>query len=413
MLLLIGLIFIILYALFHTLLFSYWENGQTLSIYALPLGLYIAFTIPALLLENIFIVEQKPRSVLIYNIGNGMLRLILIAGVALLFTQLIVQIWILFIFEFVRTIILFIYLKKQYAISVLSLQWDAVKTQFRYSLPLGAGVSISSFANKMEMYMMMLFLSPVQFAIYSIANFRLPFVNLVYGAVANVAMLRISEYAKNNQNTETRLLWQKAIINQAAISFPAVFFFMALAPSFIVLLFTSKYIESVPYFRIILLAPLAQVFSAGIILRAYNRTIYIFRINTFIFVYSVITSYFLIKHYALTGAAICGVSTFYATVFLEILVAARILKLNFKQSLPFKQLFNIIGISLIYAIPFFFINNLNTPNFFKVILSALLYFPCLLFVFHRMCYIDLSPLINKVNDIFVRTRKYYTTKNSK
>jgi O-antigen/teichoic acid export membrane protein len=398
LLLLLGLIFFALYIGFHNILFSYWKNGQVLALYALPLGFYIAFALPALLLENIFIVEQRPQSVLIYNVANGLLRLILIAGVALLFEQLIVQVWILAIFELLRTVILFFYLKKRYAINILNLQWDSIKRQLGYSVPLGAGISISSFANKMEMYMMMLFLSPVQFAIYSVANFRLPFVNLVYSAVANVAMIRIAEYAQSNRNAETRLLWHKAIITQAAISFPAVFFFMALAPSFIVLFFSSKYIESIPYFRIVLLAPLAQVFSAGIILRAYNRTNYTFRINMVIFMYSVITSYFLIKYFGLFGAAICGVSTFYCTVLLEIIVASRILKLNLKQSLPFKQLFTITGISILLATPFILINYLSTTNFIKVLISSSLYFPATLYIFHRIQYINLTPVILKVKE---------------
>ncbi|MCF8378567.1 MAG: lipopolysaccharide biosynthesis protein [Bacteroidales bacterium] len=393
LLFLFAAIFFILFSIFDSLIFSLWDDVRTVSIYSLPISLYVFFIIPALLLENLFIVEQNSKRVFFYTIINGFFRFAIIILVAFLVRDLKLQIWAIVFFEGARAVFVFFYVRLKYYTNFDFLEAINIKLQLKYSAPLGIGIAIGSFGARMESYMLLLFLSPAQFAIYSIANFRLPYAGLLFGALANVAMVRISEYSILNKFKESCLLWHKVIINQAAIIFPSVFYFIFMAPSFVEFLFTAKYMESLPYFQIILLAPLAQVFSGGIILRSFNFTNYTLRIKIAVFVIAIISSYVMVKNYGLLGASISGVFTFYTTVLLEIIVAARILKLKFKESLPFNKLFIILVISVITAIPLYYLNILPYVNIIKLGFSAVIYFSTTIFIFHQLHYIDLNPIL--------------------
>lgn len=391
----IGIIFLLAFFPFQEYFFHLFDLDFDMSKYVIPAGLLILFTLAALTLENLFIVEQRSDKMMIYTIVNGVARFGMVVLAVMVFRDVSYQVWVLVLVEFLRTVFLFLYLKIKYRINIAGIDRSFTKEQIKYSAPMGIGTAISGFANKMETYMMLLFLNPIQFAIYSIANFRLPHVNLLAGSVANVAMLRISEFAEQNRNDESKTLWHKAIIQQACITIPSVILFIIIAQPFIILLFTEKYIESILIFRIVLLAPLAQMLSSMIIIRCYNDTRYGLKINIATFIFSILVSYPLIKYFGLIGAAFSGVATFYFTVFLETQRAIKILRLSLRDALPYRQLITIFLVSLLFAVPIYFINFLSLHNLFKISLSALFYFSASFYFFQKTGLVDITFITSK------------------
>ncbi|NJK85304.1 MAG: oligosaccharide flippase family protein [Bacteroidales bacterium] len=240
--------------------------------------------------------KKKLKIVLFYNMGYSLTRAFIIIGTALI-TKNVKYVFIaLVIFQFLRTLTLVIYLIVNYHINIFSYSVKELKPIISYSAPLGLGAAIGNIGRNFESYLITYILSPVQFAIYSVAIFRVPYTDLIYSSVADVAVLKVSEFANNSEGKNNIIeLWRKVIVKLSSLIIPSILFFQVVAFHFITFLFGDIYADSVSLFRIVILASLVPVFAPAVILRAFNKTAYMFRVDTVIFTFGLVFGFFMIK----------------------------------------------------------------------------------------------------------------------
>ena len=149
--------------------------------------------------------------------------------------------------------------------------WGLLRAQFKYALPLGSVGLLYSVQNDLHNYFVSRTLGADIFAVYSVGCFDLPLIGLVSEAVASVLIIRVSELQHQNDTKEIIAVTARATRKLAAIFFPAYALLMVVAPEFITVLFTARYLPSVPVLRINLTLLAGSILFTDPIIRAYPQ----------------------------------------------------------------------------------------------------------------------------------------------
>ena len=222
-----------------------------------------------------------------------------------------------------------------------------------------------------------------EFAIYSVANFKLPFVQLIYTSIGSVALPKLSKI-RDSGTKETKQIWHKMIVTYTLITMPFLIYFELVAKDFILFLYTEKYFNSIIPFRIFLLIMLFQMLSYGTILKAYAKTKFILKSNLIVMLIGFPISLSFIKTAGTVGGAISAVIIFGLNAIIQVYKTKQILKLKLRNLLPWMQLMKISFISLIPIPLIFLITNFSCNRFMYLVISALLYFSGIFMIFTKM-----------------------------
>lgn len=177
--------------------------------------------------------------------------------------------------------------------------------QFRYSIYFVARLPMALLAKDFARLIIMAFLSTDSFAIYTIGAVVIPFLPTLRTALINTL---VPEVAKKYHETgkiskETLYVWRRATQLMAFIIIPAFVVLEVFGYEFIVGLYTSKYIDSVPIFRVFLFLIPSYLFSYDIFLQGIGNTKPIFISSIIFLIVNVITSFLLLKYLGLIGPA--------------------------------------------------------------------------------------------------------------
>lgn len=233
--------------------------------------------------------------------------------------------------------------------------WNILKSQLRYSIPLGMASSVRIFVQQMDKLIILSFVSPSVYAIYSIAFYGVPGLTQVYLSISQVYIPRMS-IAYKEADIQTLLgLYHSMVSKTLSYTIPILLIIMLFADPIVPFVFSSKYIDSIPYFRIYLLTFIVSSIGCGNILRAIGET----KRSLSAYVYTAIImlpfTYFSIRLYSLNGAIIAAtIGAIFPKVLLSIYDAKSINKLLY-QLYPWKEIYKIMVISITSIVPFILI----------------------------------------------------------
>jgi O-antigen/teichoic acid export membrane protein len=111
------------------------------------------------------------------------------------------------------------------------------------------------------------------FAIYAIGCFQLPIVDMLYTPVSEVLQLGIAEYDHDGDRAGPARLMREAVARLAFVFIPTMALLYVCGPTLLTFLFTDRYRDSVPIFRLVIMSiPLAALPLDGVMrARAQNR----------------------------------------------------------------------------------------------------------------------------------------------
>src|SRR3989440_11718218 len=111
------------------------------------------------------------------------------------------------------------------------------------------------------------------FAIYAVGCFNLPIVDMLYTPVSEILQLGIAEHDRDGDREAPSRLFREAVARLAFVFIPMMALLYVCGPTLLTFLFTERYRESVPIFRLAILAiPLAALPLDGVMrARAQNR----------------------------------------------------------------------------------------------------------------------------------------------
>jgi O-antigen/teichoic acid export membrane protein len=352
-----------------------------LRIYALSL----AFSLPAQMLNSLFIYRQKVRLSMFISVSSNLLKVILVVISIQLYNSLQLVFISILIADLYRFVISFINARHElpFKFSVKNMI-----TQLKIGFPLALSGIIGTGLLYTDGLMVSKMMDVKAYAIYRNGALEVPFLATLYNAVSMIIMPEVVKLYKSNQLKKIISLKFKVILNCMAILYPALIFILFNAREFIVLYLGEKYLGSATIFFIFNFTILLRVNNYGDVLVAAGKTAVISIFYLLAFGLNIILNYYLILELGLAGAAIATVFSLFLIAGLQFNKSLSILKASIKEIISLKMIVFIIGISVGTYLLIHLISYFIDTLLIKVILDLIFYFPIVYFILLKLGILD-------------------------
>lgn len=338
-------------------------------------AVYILFLLSGTLIDFLFILEQRVRMSMLFNPIDKLFRLGLLVSAAFLYKAVYPCMIALMLYAALRFgFISYYVVSRYYDRSVLKLLSVNVKSQLTYSLPFAAGIIFTTLSQRIDKLLVNRYITEEEFAIYSLAFFSIPLVSQAFTSINNVVTPQITRFMTDNEIGKAHGLYLQVVSKTSSLAFPAIIFFTLMAPELITFLFTSAYIDATPYYQAYLIMFLFTMTSYGIGLRAAKKTKLIMISNCVGMIVTFIVGFMLIPKYALIGAIITAVIGIALPVLMQLYFEKGLYQVSLTELLPWRVILSSFLISIISALPLFFVKHLYLPEVFALPLSASVFF---------------------------------------
>ena len=234
------------------------------------LAIYVVLFINLDFFESYWIATKRPENVFYYSTLRTVFRLAAVVGAAFFARSVEAILHAIIVVEAFRILIVLIIMHRLRLLSA-DIERTTIREQLAFIMPLGLAGSLHYINESIGQIAVSTQLGVVALAIYTIGNYQVPILSIVRGAIGDAIFPDMVQQAAKTSG-DRLLLWKRSNI---AFSFVIIPVFVALlwyADVLIPFVFSERYVESVPLFRIMLLVMLLQCFEFSSPLRAVKRT---------------------------------------------------------------------------------------------------------------------------------------------
>lgn len=222
------------------------------------------------------------------------------------------------------------------------------------------------------------------YAIYTIGARELPIVSLITSSFASVVFPEISRLYANGRGLDVAHLIRDVVRTTSMFIIPTFSFLLFFAEEFVVILFSEKYVESTPIFRIYLLFLPVRVLVYSSVLSALGKQKIYMLISLFDLAFNLSLGVILVKVVGLIGPAIAVVSSTFVEALLMLLYISKVLGgIGLSNILPFRFMSALWISSLILSVLCYLVSSLIHGLILKFILPAVLFSVIYLFLVVR------------------------------
>lgn len=352
-------------------------HNMEITPYIPLLGVYIFLMINSSFLETSMIAESRIKLASVVILVSQAIQSGAIIITAFLTRDILFVFYALILFSGVRFVFQCLYLVKTYRLSMKTIELGFWKRQLAYSIPIGLSNVAWLLQEKLHSYFISFLFNAKMFAIYFIGTYNLPFVGIIAASVSNVMMPELSRCEKKGQKIEILRIWNNAIRKMNLVFFPIFVFFSLMADDFIAALFTINYTESVPIFRISLLAILISGINTGAVLNAYAETKYLMKIAFLRLPVAIITLYIFTSIWGVLGTISGNVVVIISFRFLVLAKVSKVMNVPFCKIIEWKKNARILLVAIASGIPSILIKNFTTfQPIVLLVITFLLYITC-------------------------------------
>ncbi|MCH6199261.1 oligosaccharide flippase family protein [Aquiflexum sp. LQ15W] len=365
---------------------------------ALPdlIFLTILFYINSSICDNIFLLDNNKLGVLVFIPFEKFLFLAVIL-ISFFFKNDFNDVFYGFlIFSFLKFLFTFYYLIRNHGLLKFRINLNSIKKQAYYCIPFYLGNIIYIVSIKFDKFLLNQFISPNEYAIYTVSFLSIPFLANAYSSVNNVVLPEFTALIQERKYEKIKELYQNVVLKTGSVAIPLLFFFFCFSKYFIELIFTSSYLEGDLYYRIGLFSFLALLTSYGLVLRAAHKTKTIFMINLISAIISVVLGYVIIPKFLLLGAAITSVIAVFLPGLLQLIFEIRYLKFNFFNFFPVNNFLIVIALSFL-IFPIYFLGvNILPDNHALTIITGMVYFPIVFSILFKLGFLPYRDVFQKL-----------------
>jgi O-antigen/teichoic acid export membrane protein len=177
------------------------------------------------------------------------------------------------------------------------------RRQLAYALPFGVAIAFAIPQQYAHQFIVANAVGPALFAVYAVACFELPFVDLFYTPTSEVLMVQLGELERQARLDEGAAAFREAVERLAVLLLPPIAFIFAVAPTFITTLFGVRFAGAVPVFRVCLAVMPLGIWPLDAVLRARGETGHILRSYVLKAAVSIPAAFWLVHRFGLMGAA--------------------------------------------------------------------------------------------------------------
>ncbi len=376
LLLILALLFsIFLAAGGYKLLASRFNNPDlsTTLKWMIPYPLYV---MPAGILGAVLLTQNRTYLLAKYNVlSAGLLTALTIAGVLITKSYsgpLLAQIYFPVL---LLPVVLWLVFKNVPG----SFSWPgrkSMKDMLKYAVPLGLAGMIGRIMLETNKIIVSAMCTPEEFANYVNGVIEIPLIGIITGSISAVILVDMTAYVQKGNMTMALELFKKAAVKSAVILFPVMIFLLIAGKSFIVTLYSEKYLESViPFYIYLFVLPVRIVIYGSALMALGQSRVILFR-SILDLTINVILSILLVHLMGYLGAAVATILTLYIwTVPFNLYKIAKGFNVSMLMALPFKPLFRIIIICLsVVPLPIIYLLLFNHIYFIQLVIIAVLYF---------------------------------------
>ena len=264
-----GLVCLALF-LYPQLLAAIFQNSE-LTLYAPFIGLVILSWIVAAFLEVVVVANQEAKLATILIVIFQFTKALLLFAAAISFGSVWALIYAALIQGTLQIAMLCLYLRSRFGDFWRNFSWSVMRMQLSYALPLGVAALLNRVHSDLHNYFVSYQFGATAYAIYAIGCFNFLLVDMLSEAAGSVMIPHISYLQSVGNEREIIEVTTRMIRKLAAIFFPLYAFLLVMGREVIVVLFTTRYLDSWPIFVVNLtMIPLVLLASAtDPIMRAY------------------------------------------------------------------------------------------------------------------------------------------------
>ncbi len=295
-----GIAFIVLF-LFPQLIGNIFKSPEITNLTPL-IGLAVWIWLFSMFLETVAVANRESKTATIFIIFSQLTKTVLMISAVVWFETVESILYAAIIQGLVQTIILLFYLNSRFPRFWLKFDFGFFKEHLTYAIPFGFAAILWTAQTDIHYYFVGNQYSDAMYAVYAVGCFQLPLITILAESVTSVLIPRMSELQINGDVREMIRVTTRAMQKLAFFYFPIFVFFHITAETFIVTLFTRKYIESVPIFLVFITLLPFHIMISDPIVRSYEklgRFLLKIRIFTFIVLFSAL--YFGIQNLNLVG----------------------------------------------------------------------------------------------------------------
>lgn len=268
-----------------------------------------------------------------------------------------------------------------------------------YALHLSLASGAGTFLQRMGPLAVSLFRPPETVAVFRIGATQVPLITVATSSVATGLTPTLAAMFGRADIAQMTALWHRAIVRLSGLILPAFVFLFMMASDIIVLLFSTKYLESIGIFRIYLcVLPLRAAFY-GAILQAMGRSRELLIAQLASALVVIVLTFALLPVIGINGAAIAYTLGYYTIGLVCLIFIRRVLSCRWRELMPWRDLSRQFAIALLagaLVVPALWYHhgeyNLKVCAA-RVLLAALLYFPAYFAILQRAGYPALGDMV--------------------
>ena len=342
--------------------------------FSLLMAIGIFFSVPILLIFPLFVTRGDKTLSVIYPPIEALLRVGIVLGTALIYKTIESILLSMVIYHVLQFVFVTFYASWPYRkVKSNWFDWNLLKSQFTYAAPFGLAVVLNTVFNRFDKMLCISFITPEEYAIYSLAFYGIPGIQQIYQSVAEVNILNMSAAYKENKVEETISLAQNYVTRLMSFSIPVILGVFVFTNVIFKFLFPPEYLKAIPFFRIYVFSFVFGALGAGLVLRATGKTRYTLKAYLRSAVIYLPFAYFSIKYYGTWGAIITAMLGLLLPKLFQISFEIKILNVNIWQYLPWGKIGKIMLFSVLPVLPFAFLNYFVDLNIFVAGIMGLVY----------------------------------------
>ena len=359
-------------------------NNDAISGHAFWLGTYTLLMMVSAALEIAMIARKHYLWATVTYAGSDTLRAILFLLPVLFFGRLD---WLMLGavgYACVRCVVLIVYLWKDFR-GELRVDWTCFRNQLRYAVPFGLAIVVGILQTNFHQYAVSHYFDAATFAIYAVGCLQIPVVDFIMTPATSVMMVRMSECIGQGRSDGLIAMWHDTSRKLALMFVPLVALLLLNAHSIIVLLFTERYLRSVPIFMVWSTAILLAMLPTDAVLRVFAQTRFLLIQNIISLVLIAGGIRWFLSRYDLIGAVLITVAAAAFSKGFALLRVKGLLHVPMRDFLPWGSLARIVAAATAACIPALVLQNqLRLPVLAILPITGFVYsaaFLALIFVF--------------------------------
>ena len=263
----------------------------------------------------------------------------------------------------------------------------------------GFAVLLNTICGRIDKLICVSNLTSEEYATYSIAFFGIPGVMQIYDSLCQVNVVNMTKRYQNNDIHGVVSEYKSFVVKTLSFSLPLILITFLFSPQIINILFSNKYIDSVPFFRVYILTFILAMFGSGTVLRAIGKTKLTMKSYLFSSAVCIPVTFLLIHFYGVWGAISSAVFNILIPKFFQLYYEMMEMNTDFSNYFPWRSIYKILIISIVILIPIILINIRFSVNIWMCIPISIAYIIIcyLIELKHNVFIVDIDRLKNIIS----------------